>query len=361
MDSGIPKAKSLLHGAAPCSRERRLGRRAFGLWMATVASLSSAQLQSAESPPLRLGSDVWPPFTDAEGKPREALDLVESALLRTGRKAQFSIAAWSDVLARLEKGELDGSAAMWKTSEREKQLLFSEPYLENRLVLVARKGSDVSAKSLAELAGQRLALVRGYGYGEAVAKPNLQIVLRDSDAECLRAVLAKQADYLLLDQLMVDHLFRFYTAKANELISTGTTPLVTHPLHFVLRRDYPGAQAIIAGFNRSVAKMQADGTYNVLLHVPWLERRNAQGKIEYVASSKLPDTSHAPPSAAHGSYEIATPARRPAGKGAPSPTYTIDGRSYDNWGDAATTLERSNSGAEKGAYQYSTGFVLGSF
>jgi hypothetical protein len=204
-------------------------------------------------------------------------------------------------------------------------------------------------------------LVRGYGYGAAVTKPNLQIVLRDSDAECLRAVLAKQADYLLLDQLMVDHLFRFYSAKANELISVGSVPLVTHPLHFVLRRDYPGAQEIIAGFNRSIQKMQADGTYNVLLHVPWLERRNAQGKLEYVASTKLPDTSHAPPGAAHGSYEIATAARRPAGKEAPSPTYTIDGRSYDNWGDAATTLERSSSGAGKGAYQYSTGFVLGSF
>jgi polar amino acid transport system substrate-binding protein len=361
MDRGIPRAKSVLHGAAPCSRDRRLGRRAFGLWMGSMASVLSAQLHSAESPPLRLGSDVWPPFTDVEGKPREALDLVESALLRTGLKAQFSIASWSDVLVRLEKGEVDGSAAMWKSSEREKQLLFSEPYLENRLVLVAPKGSDVSAKSLMDLAGRRLALARGYEYGEAVAKPNLQLVLRDSDAECLRAVLAKQADYLLLDQLMVDHLFRFYTAKANQLISTGSAPLVARPLHFVLRRDYPGAREIIAGFNRSIEKMQADGTYNVLLHVPWLERRNAQGKIEYVASSKLPDTSHASPGAAHGSYEIATAARRPAGKEAPSPTYTIDGRSYDNWGDAATALERSNAGGEKGAYQYSTGFVLGSF
>jgi hypothetical protein len=95
--------------------------------------------------------------------------------------------------------------------------------------------------------------------------------------------------------------------------------------------------------------------------VPWLERRNARGQIEYVASTKLPDTNHALPGAAHGSYKVVRPAPRPAGKAAPSPTYTIDGRSYDNWGDAATTLERSSSGVEKGAYQYSTGFVLRSF
>ena len=50
--------------------------------------------------------------------------------------------------------------------ERERALLFSEPYLENRLILVARRGSDVSAATLAALKGQTVALVEGYAYGD---------------------------------------------------------------------------------------------------------------------------------------------------------------------------------------------------
>ena len=52
-------------------------------------------------------------------------------------------------------------------ADRERVLIYSEPYLENRLILVGRQGSDVSVTSLAALAGNRIALVAGYAYGEA--------------------------------------------------------------------------------------------------------------------------------------------------------------------------------------------------
>ena len=44
----------------------------------------------------------------------------------------------------------------------ERALIYSQPYLENRLILVERQGSDVSATSLADLAGKQIALVSGY-------------------------------------------------------------------------------------------------------------------------------------------------------------------------------------------------------
>ena len=47
-------------------------------------------------------------------------------------------------------------------------MLFSDPYLENRLVLVGRSGSDVRAAAFADLKGKKLALVNGYAYGEAI-------------------------------------------------------------------------------------------------------------------------------------------------------------------------------------------------
>ncbi len=317
---------------------------------------------AAPPTPLKLGSDVWPPFTDVPDKPHEALDLVKAALDRGGVRSQSSIMTWAAALQALEQGKLDGSAAVWKSPEREAYLLFSKPYLENRLLLVARKGESVAFSAVSQLAGKRLALVRGYAYGDAVTKaPRVEVVYKDSDADCLRAVLAKQADYLLLDELMVRHLYEFYSDKANDLIVPGVTPIVRYPLYFALRKDYPGAAKIIADFNRNIDRMLADGTYNVILHVPWISTDlDGDGRAEYVTSKKSAPPKGGDPSKNFAGYPVFTPEHTPPDMSR-TPAYLVDGKSYNTWGDAATTLNRAGPTQQKGLYKYSTGFVLGEF
>ncbi len=324
--------------------------------------LSIAVAAAAKPTPLRLVSDVWPPFTDVEGKPHEALDLVKAALLRGGVPSKSTIMPWGDAMAALEQGKADGSAAMWKTPEREKYLLYSRPYLENRLLLVTRKGESIAFSSVNQLAGKRLALTKGYGYGDAVTKaPKVEIVYRDNDTECLRAVLAKQADYLLLDELLVRHLYEYYSEKANSLIVPGVVPIVRYPLHFVLRKDYPGAEKLIADFNRNVERMMQDGTYNDILHVPWISTDlNGDGIPEYVTTKKAAPKNGGDPSKNFAGYPVFHPETTPPNMSR-SPGYVIDGKTYDTWGDAATTLNREGPTKPKGLYKYSTGFVLGEF
>ena len=333
------------------------------LLLSLVSSLVAAVAVAAPPSPLRLVSDVWPPFTDVQDKPHEALDLVKTALLRGGVQSQTKIITWTDAIAEIEQRKADGSAAVWKTPEREKYLLFSKPYLENRLVLVARKGDNVSFSSVAALAGKRLALTQNYAYGTAVTQAKgVTIVYRSSDAECLRAVLAKQADYLLLDELMVHHLFQFYTAKAKDLIVAGKTPLVRYPLHFAIRRDYPRAQEIISKFDSNVDQMRVDGTYNDVLHVAWIRTDvNGDGVPEYVGSKKTVSKAAPDPFLTQEGYPVFYPENRAPPDMGRTPTYQIDGKTYNTWGDAATTLQRGGGTKGRGPYQYSTGAVLFDF
>ena len=134
----------------------------------SILAISCVVLVSAQANQLRLVSTAWPPFTNAAGQPRFALDLVEAAFGRIGLSANTTIVDAGQFTASLLNGPYDGSAAAWKDAERERVLLFSQPYLENRLILVARRGGDVSAASLAALKGKRIAIVEGYSYGDAV-------------------------------------------------------------------------------------------------------------------------------------------------------------------------------------------------
>ena len=112
-------------------------------------------MAAAQGVRLQLVSTAWSPFTNAPGQPRFALDLVDAALERMGIHAETVIVDEARLTPSLLRGEFDGSAALWRDAERERALIYSQPYLENRLILVGRQGSDVSATSLADLAGKQ--------------------------------------------------------------------------------------------------------------------------------------------------------------------------------------------------------------
>src|SRR5687768_8148593 len=114
---------------------------------------------------LRLASTRWPPFTDDEGNPRVAIDLVHLALSRAGYPASSTIVPDQTLSDELSQGTFQGSVAMWQSAERESYLLFSDAYLENRVVLVGLTGSDVRARSFKALAGKKVGIVLGYAYG----------------------------------------------------------------------------------------------------------------------------------------------------------------------------------------------------
>src|SRR3954463_16412010 len=129
---------------------RFLPSRVTWLLLATFSLVVSAQT----SGPLALVSTEWPPFTNGAGQPRFALDLVEAALGRIGVSARTTLVSPGQFTPSLLTGAFDGSAAVWKDPERERVLLFSQPYLENRLVLVGRRGSKGSSKGLGDLKGK---------------------------------------------------------------------------------------------------------------------------------------------------------------------------------------------------------------
>ena len=242
---------------------------------------------SAQTGPLRLVSTAWPPFTSGPGQARFALDLVEAALGRFGLTAKTTIVEAAEFTPALLGDAFDGSAAAWKDPERERVLLFSQPYLENRLILVGRKGSDVSAAALSDLRGKRIAIVGGYSYGDAVNEAGTITFIRSrSEPDSLSLLLARKADYALMDELVVQHIVNSYPDEAKKKLSLGAWPLVKRQLYFAVKRTRPDAESIIKQFNAQLRGLIADRTYHRLLHVPWIQADvDGDGLTEFVPQS----------------------------------------------------------------------------
>ncbi len=293
-------------------------------WTGAVAA------ESEKRADLRLGSDVWPPFTDVAGKPRVAIDLVEDALRRAGIGSSSDIRDdFSDLIEQIRAGKLDGSAALWYTAQRETFLRYSKPYLENRLVLVGRRGSDVSAQSFGELTGRRIAIVDSYAYGEAVDDAGGPVFVKGpSDSENMQRLLRGEVDYVLADELVVFHLFQRYEAKAKQLLQVGPAPLLKRSLHFALRRDLADAQAIIDRFDAEIRKMVADGSYNRALQMDWiLVDVDGDGTSEMVLEGTRAGAM--PPGSSYEVFEQGHPDT--SDRRILDLRYMINGQSYDSW------------------------------
>jgi polar amino acid transport system substrate-binding protein len=251
-----------------------------------TAPVSQTPSPSGSAAPLRLVSTPWPPFTNESGQPRFALDLVEAALGRIGMTSKTTIVEPARFTPALLSNVYDGSAAAWKDAERERVLIFSQPYLENRLILVGRKDEDVSAAALSDLKGKRIAIVEGYAYGDALEKSGAIFVRARSEEDSLTFVLQNKADYVLMDDLVVQYIVNNYADDAKATLNIGNTPLVKRPLYFAVRRARPDAASIISQFNAQLRGMIADRTYHRLLHVPWISADiDGDGRPEFIPES----------------------------------------------------------------------------
>jgi polar amino acid transport system substrate-binding protein len=306
----------------------------IAIWMLGVSAITAQS-----PPPFSLVSTAWPPFTNPPGQPRFALDLVEAALQRVGLTSRTAIVSAAQFTPALLQERFDGSGALWKDADRERILLFSEPYLENRLVLIGRHGADVSARTIADLRGKRIAIVDGYSYGPSTELAGPTFVRSSSEEDSVQRLLKGSVDYTLMDELVIDYIVSSYPDESAARLQIGSTPLIVRELYFAIRRSRPDAGSIIARFNAQLRGMIVDGTYHRLLHVDWIRADvNGNGVPVYV-----PATDHPGPSQPDHAYSLFAP---PAAEAPPKDTgFFIGGSLYSDWASVPDAYKVGSSGA----------------
>jgi len=276
----------------------------------------------AQSETLKLSFDVWPPFTNVQGEKSIATDIVETALNRVNIASSCLVGDFETVMEGIYNGSYDGSPALWKSEKREKELLFSDPYLENQLILVGRKGANVAFTSISELEQKRIGLVREYAYGDSLTEiVDLQIVYGKDDQANLVNLLSDKVDYMLVDALLIQYLLKYEMNDVSAMLEFSKKPLIVKPLHLALRKDLPEAATVIEQFNAEVKKMINEGLYNELLGLDWIRvDMDGDGTLEIVLNGDAAGTE--PPEYA---YDV-----HPS-DAANTDQFYIAGKYYNSW------------------------------
>jgi ABC-type amino acid transport substrate-binding protein len=258
--------------------------------------------------------------------------LVKFALKRSGRDADTDIVAFKAVIDGILDKSYDGSAALWKNQAREEVMLFSVPYMYNQIILVGRKGADVSADDITDLNGKKVGVVADYAYGDLMSRTvagqeeernGATFIAGSSDQENLNKLLAGDLDYILVDALLVEYAKKHQPKEVNALLDFGHHILFKRSLHFAIRKDVPKAQEIIDGFNREIKAMASDGSYSRILELTWVRAdMDGDGVEEYVLNGDR--AGQLAPSRAYSIISTTQPEMT-------ADNYYIDGKVYKGW------------------------------
>jgi polar amino acid transport system substrate-binding protein len=223
--------------------------------------------QDVEAQKLRLVADAWPPFTDATlVNGGLATDIVSTALARAGYASDFQQVPWARAMLGLGEGRYDVLVNAWYNDERTRIGQFSAEYLLNRIRFIKRKDAPIEYNDLQQLHTFAIAVVRGYAYSpEFDGDAALQKVPVHNFAMAVRMVAADRVKLTLEDEYVARYYLAHESPKVRNAVEFLPRPLSENSLHILVSLKNPDHAKIVAGFDREIAGMKADGSYERLL------------------------------------------------------------------------------------------------
>lgn len=213
---------------------------------------------------LKISQDLWPPYimNSVQGS-GIAHDIVADALISAGYDLEFSVKPWSRVLKETKAGENDVIIAVWKTEQRTKHFLFTDPYTHNEMLFISRNNIRFEFDTIESLKGLRVALINDYQYANNLRQYQGMIPVITLDLpNSIRYLLADKADVLLVDEQVGRWTVQGMKIPAGKLYFSKTY-FDSTPLHAAVRKSHPEAENIVSALN-NYFKNHAQGKLQAL-------------------------------------------------------------------------------------------------
>ncbi len=212
---------------------------------------------------LTAAADPWPPFIDPDNPTQGfSMEIIRAALKTQGYKVEMEFVPWARAENGVVHGEYDILPPTWRIDEREKVLLFSDPYAYNEVKFLKRKGDPFEYTGMESLTDKTVGTIRGYGYGDAfLSATNFT---RDETGDLLQNIqklLAGRIDLTLEDEIVAITRISAYDEALLQHLEFSENSIQRHGLHIAVGLKNPRHEEIVNAFNTGLAAIKADGTY----------------------------------------------------------------------------------------------------
>lgn len=228
-------------------------------WLSTVVTqkarsklglTNEEELWLSKHPVIKVHNEMnWPPFNYNEnGKPKGfSIDYMNLLADKMGIAIDYiSGPSWNELLEMTKEKKIDVMLNIIKTPERQKYLLYTEPYFKNPNVIVSKNDSPI--QTLNELNGKSVSIPKGFFYEEIIRTkfPEINLVLEKDLLSCLKAVSVGKVDAAMGAQGVVSYLIMrnmISNLHISGEASLGDPDLES--LRLAVRDDWPVLQSIL--------------------------------------------------------------------------------------------------------------------
>ncbi len=209
----------------------------------------------------------WPPFIarDAE-KEGLATEIVRQAFKTQGYEFKMKWLPWSRALKGLSELKYDIIPGAWYSEERTKEFFYSEPYLSNRIVFIKRVDDPFEYNGLESLSGKTIGVIKEYGYLESFMTAD-NFTRRESRRLYINLLrlTRNKIDLAIEDEIVARLIVREQAPSLADAITYTKNALSVNDLHVIISRNHPKGKEIIESFNRGLATIKENGTYDGIL------------------------------------------------------------------------------------------------
>ncbi|CAM3899551.1 transporter substrate-binding domain-containing protein [Vibrio aquimaris] len=233
------------------------------LLLLAVAALFSVQSFAAT---VTAAQDPWAPFVQKDSSnPGVSVEILTEAMKSQGYDVDFKIMPWTRALNEVKDGRIDILVATWFTNERTAFLNYSEPYLENSLKFIKRKGDAFEYNGMDSLSGKTVGIIRNYGYGDDfLGASNFKKPEANDLVSNAKKLVAKRIDLTLEDELVAKSTLSGAGMNLADFEFTKNA-LSVNPLHVTSGLANSNNGKYIDAFNKGLAEIKSNGTFDKIL------------------------------------------------------------------------------------------------
>lgn len=200
--------------------------------------------------------------TPVDGLPGFVIEFLNEAFARSGLTVEYKYYPWSRALSNAMNGTVDGLCSCSYHPDRDEKLIYSTPLGENNAVIFFRNSeAPPQIKSISELTGQTVAVVRGYNLHKELISKNVKPMPVNDEKSGIKLLLKKRIDLFYSFKAPGQYALSKYAEK-DEI---GHYVVSTQPYFACISKSRPKAADTIRLLNGGLSAIRKDGTYDRIL------------------------------------------------------------------------------------------------
>jgi ABC-type amino acid transport substrate-binding protein len=216
---------------------------------------------SSDAKVIRVGAETtFPPFEFVENEKYVGfdLDLADAVCKEMGAKMEFKSMGFDALIPAIQSNQIDLVASgMDATPEREKQVLFSDPYFDKNgyIIVVAKDNNNI--KDWADLQGKTVGAQVGTQHAKLAQEAGAGTVKQiDSIAQEFMELKAGTVDAIVLDNPVAMYYLKQGADKDAKIVGT---PKEGAPMVMAMNKDNKQLQEDV---NKALKTLHENGTYD---------------------------------------------------------------------------------------------------